>query len=649
MNFKRFWLILVFCSLFFSCKLFTKNDNYSSSQNYHTVFLNVAIQEPYSAQTAIINRSAVPDLPDISCISYEITATNNEETVISTTPISNDGKLFMLEITTGDWEIVIKGFNNSTNNISEEILYGEKNISVDDYGKYDLSIPVYYIESDFGNVNLEIDVTDSFIDKLYLKGTNTSLDGEYFKNDDGKIQIIANHIQASTYSAILSFYENLGNENNSEYTHLISIQEKINVRKNLTTDKWIKSGSTPYLQERIVSENNQSTVHTDFVLTTEIISKLVNSTFYVSSSDELQRKLNNLNNNPSDSNTGSWKDPFESIQAAVKKIYAVNQNNNSENDYTILIDGPIEINICNFSLPIENNTNNHPNITIKPYITPENETSAYIIGKNPIITTGNNFELLNDNSSFCTCTQNCNVCLSDISVSNCLFILEQNCNFTIDGNTTFQNSLIYLKNQAKIYTQNISVNSQNSSEIISKIKCENPVENETIIENKNDNLSEGIIKRFILQNPGYYLSFDEDNKKGIVKSSHISITLPKIKKGLVTITASTENDSFIEAQNGELTILSEYFNENETIIFTANVEIQDDENGQNIVLPQNNCSLTLYCGTIPVLYRQNNENSLYPNSLILEKNVLMAGKYILEITYAYEGIFYDSKVLITIE
>ncbi len=230
------YVLLTAVTFFTGCK----NGNLDSKLkllNNQQAYITVYVQEPFNSLTAIQNRSAVPSLPDQSLISYEITAVCGEKTASQNQPVAGDSKSFRLEIEPGEWNITVTGKLSDNDN---EILSGQQTITVDEYGSYDVIIPVYFIEASKGNVQLTIDVKETLIDRLVINGTSSTLDGEYFTDSNGIINISREDIDAATYSAVLSFYQNIGTELLPEYALVISLQEKINVRKNTTTNTWKK-------------------------------------------------------------------------------------------------------------------------------------------------------------------------------------------------------------------------------------------------------------------------------------------------------------------------------------------------------------------------------------------------------------------------
>ncbi|MBO4857755.1 MAG: hypothetical protein J5527_04515 [Treponema sp.] len=609
-----------------SCKN-SNSDGKLNLLNNQQAYLIVCIQEPFNSLTAIQNRSAVPSLPDQSNISYEITAVCGDKTETQNQPIAGDSRSYRLEIEPGEWNITVTGkFSDSDN----EILLGQQTIIVDEYGSYNVSIPVYFIEAGKGSVQLAIDVKETLIDRLAINGTNTTLDGEYFKDSNGIINISREDIDAATYSAVLSFYQNIGTDLSPEYALVISLQEKINVRKNTTTDTWKKSGDTLYLIEETTSGGEAAA--TTFVLTSEIISKLVNSSFYISTTNASLRKLNFSDTMPSDSNAGSWADPLETLQTAVNKIMAVKNNTSEAVSYTVYVDGPVQASGC-ISLSSEN-TDDEASITIRPYITPENETTARIVGET-------------ESPSF-VIGRNCSVCFSDIQLSNINITAENNGKLILDGNTTLTDKTILLKDNTKLYVQNITVNSQNQNNVIARIKSDNPEENKVLIESNDEaELSQGVINRLRLQNPGYYLAYDDAGKKGIIKSSRLSIRLPRIGQCIARIEALSEDNTLISKTGDGYIISREYFVNNNEVIFRAEIETPDfDSENNKILIPQSQIGLKLYIGAVPI------PEELVCNeagAITLRQNTLLPGKYILTAGYVYDGLGYEAKAFIELK
>ena len=622
------------------------SDEKTNLVNNQKAYITVCVQDPFNSLTAVQNRSAVPALPEESSILYEVVAVCGEKTVTQNQPITGEEKTYRIEIEPGEWEITVTGKNLLDN--EKELLSGQKTLIVDEYGNYNVTVPVYFIEADTGSVQLEIDVKETLIDKLVVNGTSSALDGEYFRDSNGIINISRENIDAATYSAVLSFYQNIGSELSPEYALVISLQEKINVRKNTITNTWKKSGDTIYLVEETKVGSTEKI--TRFVLTSDIITKLVNSSFYVSTTDASLRKLNYSNTLPSDSNAGSWLDPLVTLQAAVNKILAVKNNSSELTPYTVYVDGPVEASGC-ISLSSESNESDNISITIKPYINPDNETTAKIIGETQTSTsasTGASTSANTQEAASFVIGRNSTVCFSDIPLSNINIIAENSGKLIFDGNTTLTDKAILLKDNSKLYVQNITVTAQNQNTVIAKLKSENPEENKILVESNNEaELSQGVINRLRLQNPGYYLSYDDVSKKGIIKGSRLSIRLPRIGKCVAKIQALSENNTLVSPVEDGYVISREYFDENEELVFKAEIETPEfDSENNKILIPQSQIRLKLFIGAVPI-----------PDELVckeagkitLRQNTLLPGKYILTAGYEYDGLGYEAKAFIELK
>lgn len=644
--------LLISYLLFTGCKLSTFNSNLKKVNDY--ALLSICIIEPFNSDSAIQNRAAVPSLPSQENLSYEIIAQKDEKIITKRITDNSENKI-SLEIDYGEWNLQVHGYLNYDNNL-HEIFYGEKTVFVEESGYYNIQIPVYYIEESTGSVSLEIDVLDTLIEKMVLNGTGTKLDAEYLRNADGKIIIEAENIPSGTYNAVLNFYQstlqnnlqnNLTQTNEIvDYIHLISLQEKINIRKNMKTDKWIKTGNTIYLENEQTSTDELSTSnYAQFILTTDKINQLINTSFYVASTDLLQRKLPSISSTANDNNSGTWISPFETLQAAINKIVAISKNiqkmsfsqiaNQQElNDYTIYIDGPVNIENCTFPVLTEEN---QMYITIKPYYNSYGESSARIAGINQ-----------NEQKPTLQIFDNENIVFSDLILTNCDINVTANANFVLDGECQLTNGLIKLEEMAQINLRNITASTQNNS-LIAKIKSLKPKENVPVIKSESSVIiSEGVINRFRLQNPGFYLTYDELSHFGIIKTSYISINLPKLGQCDVILNVLTENEETVNYENGILVLPSSYFQENNSIIFSSQVLTPEkDDNDNNVYLSATQINMKLFMDSNTILIGEQSENT--PDcTLTINKSNIFDGTYILVIYYEYEGIMYDSQLLIKV-
>jgi len=638
--YKRLLILTILLSLISGCT------NISSSiNNKNESRLIVRIISPQSSCLAVQHRAAVPSLPE-ERIFWRVEAINttasSTEALILTSEANEESKSFIMEISSGSWEIQVLGFENEAEmeeGLSEKAIFaGESQILVSQSGQYEANIQVYFVKEGLGAVDLSIDASDSELDRLLVKGTGKEIDGFYFKDASGAFKIQKEAIESGTYSPVFTFYkclkEDALNAVESDFVQVLSLQETINVRQNVTTKNWIKSGNTIYLKAR---DDN----YADFILSSEIILKLVNTSFYVCSKELNERKLPEIALSPSDSNSGYWTAPFESIAAAVKKIQVLNKtslenNPGEDNSYTIYIDGPLYNQQAIF---VE--MNNFPcSITIRPYKNPQGESSAKIYG-------GNNPD--NQNNIF-TISGNNRIILSDIEIAEGNIQVEADGNLILQGRPELSEGFIVLKDNAFIQLDNIDCCNDENGErsIIAKIKSSNPVKNKLVLEGYNNQpLSSDVVESFRLNNPGYYLDYNQEAKNAFINESSVNIILPKIGPASVHISASNSNNNINKDDKGVF-IISQDFSATPVITaeetrFSVTVERTD-----NNYLNNSKISLTLYSQDCAIIYGSNSQDNSYTKELLLPEGFIFSGNYILEVKYEYDDIFYDVKALVKI-
>ena len=653
-------LLVLFTGTFTAC-----NHTVHSVNQYTNAKLAVRIIYPQSSGFAIQHRTAVPVLPQEE-IFWKVEAENTSDSSITPEEItlqsssSNTSTTFILEIIPGNWKIRVLGFENESDAeeglLEKAIFQGEKEVFVNDKGQYETSIQVYYVQSGRGNIDLSIDVSQTNLEKLTIYGTETCIDGVYFRNENGFFVIQKQNVPSATYSPVLTFYEG-----QTDYVQVLSLQEKINIRQNMTTQKWIKSGNTIYL---IASQDN----YADFVLTPETIMQLINTSFYVASTNAEERKLPQIVAQPSDSNSGYWTAPFETIQAAIKKIQVLNKNaveNNlsSDSNYTIYVDGPLYGQECSFlemsGFPCV--------VTIKPYKNTLGETTAMIHGRNA--TTNNFGNSSNSGSSTSTppslpsvftIDKENTLILSDIEIEDGNISVENDGNLILQGQPELRNGLILLEESAILQLDDISStnNSGGTSSaqnpIIANIKSAAPVKNKVLVKGYNNQIiSEDVISRFRLKNPGYYLDYDESLHQGFINASSVTIKLPKIDVCTVHINGANSQNN-ITKNNDNCFLISQDFSCTPQItasetLFSVYVETPElNEENQNICLENESISLALYVDGIPFVYGTNSTVNNTEKTLVLPEDFIFSGNYILEVSYEYDGIYYDEKTLVRV-
>jgi len=314
MKFKKSSVILSFSLIFELCfaLLFASCSNLSgdNSSSKNSDLLDKAVVYVYVNSKN--SRTAVPAIP--SDVSYVISATKGAETVEQNE--SNNGA-YQLTLGVGDWVITANGFSGGV-----KIMSGTGNLSVTDNRRYSAQIPVYFFknEASVGSVSLEINVKDCYSCNKVVISDNPSSQvspfaGTYTCDANGIVKIEKTAVPCKDYSVILSFYDD-----DTPANLLTAFPEKINVRENVITNTWSKNSNELWLTD----ENK-------FVLTDSVLRKLTNSVFYVAG---------NLtgNSDVSDSNSGSFYSPFESLQAAVNRVVALNRTNAGDK-FTIFLTG----------------------------------------------------------------------------------------------------------------------------------------------------------------------------------------------------------------------------------------------------------------------------------------------------------------------
>ena len=639
--------LMLSAALFTGCRLSTRSIN-----PYSDARLTVKIIHPQSSAIALQHRSAVPVLPEEQ-IFWKVEAENTSDSSITPEELalqSSSGShstTFILGISPGNWRINVLGFENeadSTEGLFEKaIFHGEREVFVNENGRYETSIQVYFIQSGIGDINLSIDVSATNLEKLTICGTDTSIDGSYFRNENGFFLIQKQNIQAGTYSPVLTFYEQ-----ETDFVQVISLQEKINVRQNLTTQKWIKSGNTIYLTP---CQDN----YADFVLTPEIILQLINTSFYVAGTNIEERKLPSNIAPPSDSNSGYWTAPFENIQAALNKIQVLNKNaleNNlsANSNYTIYIDGQLYGQECSFlEMP------DYPcQITIRPYKNPAGQTSAIIHGLNSNAST-NTTNLPGNLPDIFTIDKNNTLILSDIEITGGNINLHNDGNLILQGEPKLSGGQLQLEENALILLDGINCpnNQTEQANIIANIKSLAPAKDKVILQGyNNQHISENVISRFRLKNPGYYLDYDENQQLGKINDSSVSILLPRIDACTVVVNAANSQNNITRAD--DTIIISQDFSVLPQItaagtVFSVRVE-SPELNAENdrICLENQNITLALYVDGLPYITGSNSTENPWEKQLLLSDDFIFPGNYVLEVSYEYDGLLYDVKTLVRI-
>ena len=327
---KKLAKIILFSCLSISVLSFSAC-SFQTDSHYATVTVLVRNNE-FTAQstetTSILSseRTASPVLP--ASITYSLTATkivNGSQTTTTYTSNHSEAqadetfateKKYMLKLPEGSWQITATGKNSN----SQDILSGTSHIfDVAADGKYTEIVPVYFIANNgTGNIDLSITTTGTNIDHLIISGTGTGDDQPVLDDTydviNGVISINATSIPSGTYHPTLIFY-------NSDDTIITIIKETFNIRINMTTDKWFKSGNALYLKEKTGTTNREA----DFILTQTVIDTLENDTFYVKGTGAQSTLISGAGND--EENDGTRLAPYLTLNAAIARINELNNDN----------------------------------------------------------------------------------------------------------------------------------------------------------------------------------------------------------------------------------------------------------------------------------------------------------------------------------
>ena len=361
-SFKRFTenvllFTLLVCFLSFSaCKAdVDQTENIVDDSRYATVYieLNTPALENYGS--VFSERTATPVLPNT--ITYSITASGTGSLPTGYNN-SNDystfsaEKKYMLKLPAGTWTVTVTGKNSS----SQTILSGtSEQFTVAADGEYHESVSVYFITDGTGKgrLKLEIETTGTNISYVKISGTGqtTYFDKQFNIETVGSKKIIklynsdSNTIPSGDYHPTLTFC-------NSDGSIATVIKETINIRNNMPTDTWYKSGNirTYYLQNKEGADDGKA----DFILTQEIIDSLESNIFYVETGG-------------SDSNDGTRLAPYATLTAALKRVNNLNTVNYDANasdssghprkSFTIICDGEIGNTTTNITISPDHDLN----------------------------------------------------------------------------------------------------------------------------------------------------------------------------------------------------------------------------------------------------------------------------------------------------
>lgn len=278
-----------------------------------------------SSGSGLSARTAIPSIQTPSSYTVSATSTSGGKTVQGEV----NGNSFTIKLSSGTWTVKAEGYSDSSMAANTKILEGSATVtlsanSVDN----NISITLSPVSSGSGSVNLTVGWENTTGIKL-AKMTFEDLPGitPYTRPSTSyTTNLIFSGIPSGSHTVRIDFYDSnvVNTGQDVKGTLLYSTHEVINVFSNLTTNTW--QGSASYFTE--------TGGKTEFKITKALADTFSRKEFYVKGTDST------LPGTANDTNSGTYFDPFATIQKAVNTINAINDGTSA---YTIKVDGTLTI------------------------------------------------------------------------------------------------------------------------------------------------------------------------------------------------------------------------------------------------------------------------------------------------------------------
>ncbi len=316
-------LTLLIIPFLWSCNNLFSNDEQSQKEYVvsGSFYVNGSVPSGFSGNNSI-SCSALPAYIASQDLFYNINAL-----LVSDSTIKEEGSVsgnnFSVTLSkTGIWILTVEGFSDSGK--TEKVYSGSLQVTIDSKGLVDdgVTIVLNPIKSGSGKLALVIDVdSDSGIKSMKANLVsvpgNESVLSENFETFPA--EILKDDIASGSYTLSLSFYDKKESEDDKNLIY--AAQETVNVFANLKTDCW--QGGSEYIKSG-----------GDFTVTKENVDNFARTTFFVQGASGTYAPKNNA----SDTNTGTYFDPYASVQKACDRILEINDESSI---YTIYVDGII--------------------------------------------------------------------------------------------------------------------------------------------------------------------------------------------------------------------------------------------------------------------------------------------------------------------
>lgn len=333
---KKNWLHL-FCTIFIafmagifvSCpSSFDKEENNTTADEVKNKFLITGTLVQPGVRTANSSRTAMPDFNAESGLEYSVKAENTKtgDTSAGEQTIYDITKQFSIKLSAGEWIITATGKKNGI-----KVLKGTSDkIKLDESSpvKTGIEIQLYPCleeKNGTGSVSLEVNFSDTRIKSAKTEWNPSS--GPFNLTDKTSFNIDESNVPSGDYALNIFFYS----EADCKGELLYMAHEVVNVFNELTTNTW--QGSSPYFTE---SPDKK----VSFDITADLVNKFRMSTYYVKGTG------GTLVKEASNSNNGTFFDPFKTLDKALAAVAESERNNDTGStidEYNIYIDGTVSV------------------------------------------------------------------------------------------------------------------------------------------------------------------------------------------------------------------------------------------------------------------------------------------------------------------
>ncbi len=389
-------------------------------------------------------RTAIPSITE-SSVYYKVTATKSSSSSSQSqvsAQVNQSAKNFTIKLISGTWTIKAEGFSSSSMTANTKILEGQTEITLSPNSvNKNISVNLSPISSGNGSLDLTFSwESETGISKVEMTLTkrnalSASPITETVSNGSASsLSISKQNIESGVYDAKIEF-----SGTNTKYV----AHEVVNIFSNLKTDTW--QGSSAYF-----SKENGKTV---FKITKQIVDDFSLKTFYVQGTGGSLTSSNSSSS--SNSPTGTYFDPFSTMQAAIDKIQNINDGTS---EYKIFVSGTVSYNLkTSGEAQVKISSSKNLNLTIEGYAlsdTTANSSSATLEAKSSTNTNsyGSVVEISSSSSASSESSPNIKVTMKNLTIKG----------GKLTGTSSYNGAGINLKN-GNLTLSNVLVTENNST------------------------------------------------------------------------------------------------------------------------------------------------------------------------------------------